>query len=93
MSINAFANIVEETVSEFHDRRKQGLILSAVRIGGILSSGLDLCREHGVEIDPPMANFVISMLELGGLERSLLPDLNLVDCFVPFVLNYFNYNN
>jgi len=35
--VDAFANGVEKTVSEFHDRRKQGLILSAVRIGGILS--------------------------------------------------------
>jgi hypothetical protein len=34
--VDAFANRVEER-SEFHDRRQQGLILSAVRIGGILS--------------------------------------------------------
>jgi hypothetical protein len=36
--VDAFvANGVEKTVSEFHDRRKQGLILGAVHIGGILS--------------------------------------------------------
>jgi predicted unusual protein kinase regulating ubiquinone biosynthesis (AarF/ABC1/UbiB family) len=52
-----------------------------------------LCREHGVEIDPATANFFISMLVLDGLGRSLLPDLNLIDCVVPFVLNSFDYYN
>jgi hypothetical protein len=66
-NVDAFANRVEETVSEFHSRCKQGLILSAFCISGILSKDLDLCHKHGVEIDPAMANFVISMLELDGL--------------------------
>jgi hypothetical protein len=35
-NVDAFAN-AEETVSAFHDRRKQGLILNAVHISGILS--------------------------------------------------------
>jgi hypothetical protein len=35
--VDAFANGVEKTVSAFHDRRKQGFILRAVHIGGILS--------------------------------------------------------
>jgi hypothetical protein len=36
--IDAFANRVEETMSEIHDRHQQGLIFfSAVHIGGILS--------------------------------------------------------
>jgi aarF domain-containing kinase len=85
--VDAFANGVEEIVSEFHDRRKQGLTLGAVRIGGLLSRVLDLCREHGVEIDPAMANVVISTLVLEGLGRSLHPDLNIIDCAVPFVLD------
>jgi hypothetical protein len=37
MSMPLRMECVEKTVSEFHDRRKQGLILSAVCIGGILS--------------------------------------------------------
>jgi aarF domain-containing kinase len=53
----------------------------------LLSRVLDLCREHGVEIDPAMANVVISTLVLEGLGRSLHPDLNLIDCAVPFVLD------
>lgn len=84
--VDAFANGVEEIVSEFHDRRRQGLTLGAVRIGCLLSRVLDLCREHGVEVDPSMANIVISTLVLEGLGRSLNPDLNLIDCAMPFVL-------
>ena len=65
--VEAFASGVGEIVSEFHDRRKQGLTLGAVRIGSLLSRVLDLCREHGVEIDPAMASIVISTLVLEGL--------------------------
>ena len=54
--IDAFARGVEDIVSEFHDRRKAGLTLGAVRIGGLLSRVLDLCRIHRVEIDPAMAS-------------------------------------
>ena len=85
--VDAFASGVEAIVSEFHDRRKQGLTLGAVRIGGLLSQVLDLCREHGVEVDPSMANIVISTLVLEGLGRSLDPNLNLIDFAVPFVLS------
>jgi aarF domain-containing kinase len=84
--VEAFASGVGEIVAEFHDRRKQGLTLGAVRIGSLLSRVLDLCREHGVEIDPAMASIVISTLVLEGLGRSLEPSLNLMDCAVPFVL-------
>lgn len=84
--VEAFANGVGEIVAEFHDRRKQGLTLGAVRVGSLLSRVLDLCRVHGVEIDPSMASIVISTLVLEGLGRSLEPNLNLMDCAVPFVL-------
>jgi len=82
----AFAMGIQEIVSEFHDRRKRGLTLGAVRIGSLLSRVLDLCRIHGVEIDPAMASIVMSTLVLEGLGRSLQPDLNLIDFAMPFVL-------
>jgi aarF domain-containing kinase len=84
--IEAFSSGIEELVSEFHDRRNEGLNLGAVRIGSLLSRVLDLCRIHGVEIDPAMASIVISTLVLEGLGRSLAPNLNLIDFAVPFVL-------
>lgn len=84
--IDAFAKGVEDIVSEFHDRRKQGLTLGAVRIGSLLGRVLDLCRVHGVEIDPAMASVVISTLVLEGLGRSLSPELNLIDFAKPFVI-------
>jgi len=49
---HAFATGVSNIVSEFHDRRKQGLTLGAVRVGALLGKVLDLCRRYGVEIDP-----------------------------------------
>jgi aarF domain-containing kinase len=84
--VDAFANGIEQLVAEFHDRRNQGLNLGAVRIGSLLSRVLDLCRIHGVEIDPAMASIVISTLVLEGLGRSLAPSLNLIDFALPFVL-------
>lgn len=84
--VDAFAQGIAELVSEFHDRRKDGLTLGAVRIGSLLSRVLDLCRVHGVEIDPAMASIVISTLVLEGLGRSLEPSLNLIDFAVPFVI-------
>ena len=54
--VDAFARGVEGIVAEFHDRRKSGLTLGAVRVGGLLSRVLDLCRIHRVEIDPDMAS-------------------------------------
>lgn len=84
--VDAFARGVEDLVSEFHVRRKEGLTLGAVRIGSLLSRVLDLCRIHHVEIDPGMASIVISTLVLEGLGRSLEPELNLIDFAVPFVL-------
>lgn len=84
--VEAFANGIEGIVSEFHDNRKSGLSLGAVRIGALLGRVLDLCRVHGVEIDPSMASIVVSTLVLEGLGRSLDPNLNLIDFAVPFVL-------
>lgn len=84
--VDSFARGVAELVSEFHDRRKEGLTLGAVHIGSLLSRVLDLCRIHGVEIDPSMASIVLSTLVLEGLGRSLHPDLNLIDVAIPFVL-------
>ena len=84
--VDAFAEGIASIVSEFHDRRKEGLTLGAVRIGVLLSRVLDLCRIHGVEIDPSMASVVISTLVLEGLGRSLSPDLDLLNFAKPFVL-------
>jgi aarF domain-containing kinase len=84
--VEAFSSGIRDLVSEFHDCRKQGLTLGAVRIGSLLSRVLDLCRVHGVEIDPSMASVVISTLVLEGLGRSLAPSLNLIDFAVPFIL-------
>ena len=84
--IDAFATGVQAIVSEFHDNRKQGLTLGAIRIGALLGRVLELCRVHGVEIDPAMASIVLSTLVLEGLGRSLEPDLNLIDFAIPFVL-------
>ncbi|GKY95404.1 hypothetical protein MPSEU_000501900 [Mayamaea pseudoterrestris] len=84
--VEAFATGIGEIVSEFHDRRKNGLTLGAVRIGSLLSRVLDLCRVYGVEVDPAMANVVISTLVLEGLGRSLDEQMNLIDFAVPFVL-------
>ena len=83
---HAFATGVGEIVAEFHNNRKAGLTLGAVRIGSLLSRVLDLCRLHGVEIDPSMASIVVSTLVLEGLGRSLDPNLNLIDFAMPFVL-------
>ena len=52
--VEAFSNGVDEIVQEFHLNRKKGLTLGAVRIGSLLKQVLDLCRIHGVEIDPAM---------------------------------------
>jgi aarF domain-containing kinase len=84
--VDAFASGIADIVSDFHDRRKEGLTLGAVRIGVLLSRVLDLCRIHGVEIDPAMASVVISTLVLEGLGRSLSPDLDLLHFAKPFVL-------
>jgi aarF domain-containing kinase len=73
---NGFAKGIDELVGEFHDRRKEGLTLGAVRIGSLSSRVLELCRVHGVEIDPSMASIVISTLVLEGLGRYLEPSLN-----------------
>jgi len=81
-----FACGVAGIVSEFHDRRKQGLTLGAVRVGALLGKVLDLCRRYGVEIDPAMSSVVVSMLVLEGLGRSLDPDLNLIKAAIPFLL-------
>ena len=84
--VESFSNGIADIVSEFHDRRKEGLTLGAVRIGVLLSRVLDLCRIHGVEIDPSMASVVVSTLVLEGLGRSLSPDLDLLNFAKPFVM-------
>ncbi|KAL7536623.1 hypothetical protein ACHAXR_007289 [Thalassiosira sp. AJA248-18] len=82
---HAFASGVADIVAQFHDRRKQGLTLGAVRVGALLGQMLDLCRRYGVEIDPAMSSVVVSMLVLEGLGRSLDPDLNLIKAAIPFL--------
>ena len=84
--VQAFSKGIGDLVAEFHDNRKAGLTLGAVRIGSLLSRVLGLCRIHGVEIDPAMASIVVSTLVLEGLGRSLEPSLNLMDFAMPFVL-------
>ena len=84
--VEAFSNGIADIVAEFHDRRKHGLTLGSVRIGSLLSRVLDLCRVYGVEVDPAMANVVISTLVLEGLGRSLDPSMNLIDFALPFVV-------
>mmetsp|Transcript_31271 Transcript_31271/g.45675 ORF Transcript_31271/g.45675 Transcript_31271/m.45675 type:complete len:106 (+) Transcript_31271:445-762(+) len=84
--IEAFSAGIGELVSEFHDSRKSGLTLGAVRIGSLLKRVLDLCRIHGVEIDPSMANIVVSTLVLEGLGRSLEPNLNLIEFALPLLI-------
>ena len=54
--VEAFSKGISEIIAEFHDSRKQGLTLGAVRIGVLLGRVLDQCRLHGVEIDPSMAS-------------------------------------
>lgn len=83
--VEAFSNGVDEIVQEFHLNRKKGLTLGAVRIGSLLKQVLDLCRIHGVEIDPAMASIVISTLVLEGLGRSLEPNINLFEFVVPML--------
>jgi len=85
--VDLFSEGIGEIVSEFHDRRKEGLTLGAVRIGVLLRRVLDLCRVHGVEIDPAMASVVISTLVLEGLGRSLSPDLDLLTFARPFLMH------
>lgn len=84
--IEMFSKGIAEIVAEFHDRRKQGLTLGVVRIGALLGSVLDLCREYKVEVDPAMANIVMSVFVLEGLGRALEPNLNLIDIALPFIL-------
>mmetsp|Transcript_28175 Transcript_28175/g.45732 ORF Transcript_28175/g.45732 Transcript_28175/m.45732 type:complete len:562 (+) Transcript_28175:53-1738(+) len=81
-----FASGVQDVISEFHDKRKQGLTLGAVSIGALLAKVLDLCRVYHVEIDPAMSSIVISMMVLEGLGRSLDPDLNLIKTAMPFLV-------
>jgi len=84
--LEAFSNGMSGIVSEFHDKRDSGLSLGAIGIGELLGRVLDLCRVYKVEVDPSMANIVISTLVLEGLGRSLDSDLNLIDFAFPFVI-------
>jgi len=86
-NVEKFTKGISEIVNDFHDRRKKGLTLGVVHIGSLLGRVLDLCRIYRVEIDPNMANIVISTLVLEGLGRSLDSDLNLMSCALPFLLD------
>ena len=79
-----FASGIDAIVKEFHHNKS--LKFGAMRIGSLLNRVLDLCRVYGVEIDPAMANVVISVLVLEGLARSLDPDMNIMETVVPFVI-------
>lgn len=57
--VDAFAKEIDEWVAKFYDRREEGLTLSEVRIRSLLSRVLELCRVHGVEMNPPMARIVL----------------------------------
>jgi len=91
--IEAFSKGISNIVAEFHDNRKNGLTLGAVRIGVLLGEVLDLCRVHGVEIDPSMATIVLSTVILEGLGRSLEPDLNLIEFAIPFIMGKYAYKS
>ncbi len=81
-----FARKIAQIIGEFHESRSKGLTLGAVKIGGLLGRVLELCRSHGVLLEPAMANVVLSTIVLEGLGRSLDPDLNLIEAALPFVL-------
>jgi predicted unusual protein kinase regulating ubiquinone biosynthesis (AarF/ABC1/UbiB family) len=94
--VQAFCQGIAAIVAEFHHdalaaplsegKVFMGLTLANVRVGALLSRVLDLCRIHGVEIDPAMATLVLSVLVLEGLGRSLDPTFNILDFAMPFVL-------
>ena len=97
--IERFSKGMAELVQEFHnhnyDNNKSansssgggsGLSLGLIQIGSLLKRVLDLCRTYGVEIDPAMSSVVVSVLILEGLGRSLDPDLDLIQCAIPFVM-------
>ena len=91
--VEAFSEGIDGIVQEFHNNRSQGLTLGAVKIGSLLANVLDLCRIHGVEIDPSMASIVISTVVLEGLGRSLNPNLNLFDFVIPLLVGNRNMDN
>ena len=84
--VDAFAKSISAIVQEFHDGRSRGLTLGACRIGTLLSRVLELCRTHGVLLDPAMANVVLSTVVLEGVGRTLDEDMNLMDAALPFLL-------
>ena len=81
--VDAFAKGMAELVQEFHDSK---LSLDFVQIGSLLKRVLDLCRVHGVEIDPAMSSVVVSTLILEGLGRSLDPKADLIEYAMPFLV-------
>jgi len=82
--VEAFAHGIGDIVQEFHSQKS--LTFGKLRVGSLLQRVLDLCRVHGVEIDPNMSSIVVSVLVLEGLARSLDPSLNLMDAAIPFVI-------
>jgi len=81
-----FAKEIGALIEEFHDGRKKGLTLGAVKIGSLLGRVLELCRANEVLLEPAMCNVVLSTLVLEGLGRTLDPDLNLIDAALPFIV-------
>ena len=79
-----FAEQMNCIVQDFHQHKN--LNLNTVQVGVLLNRVLDTCRLYGVEIDPAMANVVISTLVLEGVARSLQPELNLMDFALPYII-------
>ncbi len=80
----AFAEQMNCIVHDFHQNKN--LNLNTIQVGVLLNRVLDTCRLYGVEIDPAMANIVISTLVLEGVARSLQPELNLMDFALPYIV-------
>jgi len=100
--IDSFSKGMAELVQEFHDakggveefsgdgstKKSKKLSLGLVHVGSLLKRVLDLCRTHGVEIDPAMSSVVVSILILEGLGRSLDPEADLIEYAIPFLMGY-----
>lgn len=88
--IKQFSIGIQDIVSDFHNQKLESvgskLTLNSIQIGSLLTRVLDLCRKYKVEMDPVMVNVVVSTIVLEGLGRSLDPDLDLMDCALPFLI-------
>ena len=85
--VEEFSKKVESIVEEFHDGRKRGgLTLGAVKIGELMGRMLELCRTHGVSLEPAMCNVILSTLVLEGLGRSLDDEMDLMRAALRFIM-------